>query len=185
MIAPSEVKTEENMVTSALVTFFLDPTQKPQGLEGFVRMKDYSVNPRVEPMVWVRGGKRTLTTEHGGRTDGGHCILGITALSKDLKLTSVVSFYRAPGPGNGPESPFDGPNPRRNDIGLTCDGVPIGKGGPNFEDVYLYPILGPIAADGSWPEEAFKNKGNYYYTVCVRLDGKDDYICDPEMQIQP
>jgi hypothetical protein len=170
---------------STMVTCFLNPDDTIQGLEGFVRMSEYSVNKLVGPLTWLKKGKRTLTVDEGGRSDGGRCLLGISALQPDLRLASVVTFHRAPGTDSGPESPFAGENPRRHDTELVCTHRIVG-GGPNKEDVCFYPVLGSIDASGNWSGEEFKNKGNYFYTVCVRLIGTDRFfICDPEMEIGP
>jgi hypothetical protein len=175
---------------TTLVTIFVNPA-KPVGPEGFVRVDDYCVTPNLGPLPWQTGGKKTLTSLQGGHVDGGRCLLGVCAERADLELYSVVSTYRAPAAGPGPESPFVGPNPRRNDTPLICthrilNGGPPPQPGQPGPNVFFYPILVDPGHGGNWHGEQFLNKGNYFYTVCVRIGAAPAFhICDPEMEIGP
>jgi hypothetical protein len=158
---------------STLVTVFLDDSKTP-GPEGFVRMDEYAVNPPAGKLSWIRGQKQTLTENEGGVVPTGSCLLGVCARRSDLQLASVVSFYRAPGKPGQKESPFAAPDTRRAES--LPDPILLENSGPDGKDAYFYPIL----------SEAFVNKGDYFYTLCVRVKGTEKfYICDPEMEIGP
>ena len=162
----------------ALVIIPIDP-REPQGAEGFVRVP-YSVNESIGPSQWKKGPPRTLRAKVGDRY-----ILGAVARKPDLKLASVVSLYRAPGDAfRGPESPFEGDNPRRMDDTLRVTARLATKGRTLILNqktgLYFYPII---------DSETFRNGGNYFYTVCLWLIGTRDpakfFVCDPEMEIGP
>ena len=168
---------------TTLVTFVIDP-EKTQGPEGFVRADSYSVNPQIGLLTWSRMGEVTLDKSAGGEV-GRRCLLGVCAASSTLTLSSVVSFYRAPGDIGHLNSPFADPNPRRSQQ-VVCTNRILG-GGPDGKDMFFYPILARLDANGEvLTGEEFVNPGNYFYTMCVRLNGTDRFfVCDPEMEIEP
>lgn len=168
---------------TTLVTFLIDP-QKTQGPEGFVRADSYSVNPQTGPLTWSRMGEVTLNKDAGGVV-GKACLLGVCAPTSTLSLSSVVSFYRAPGDVGHTNSPFPDPNPRRSQQVLCTHRII--KGGAEGEDLFFYPILARLNENGEvLSGEEFVNSGNYFYTMCVRLNGTERFfICDPEMEIEP
>ncbi|MFN7939438.1 MAG: hypothetical protein U0R19_39290 [Bryobacteraceae bacterium] len=168
---------------TTLVTFLIDP-QKEQGPEGFVRADSYSVNPQIGPLTWYRMGEVTLNKDAGG-VKGRRCMLCVCAATSSLSLSSVVSFYRAPGDFGHLNSPFSDPNPRRLQQVWCTNRIP--KGGADGTDLFLYPILANFDGNGEvLSGEEFMNPGNYFYTMCVRLNGTDRFfICDPEMEIEP
>lgn len=168
---------------STLVAIYID-TNKGQGPEGFIRVDTYSVTNHPGPLRWQPWQRRTLSLLDGGDVNGGKCVIGVCAEGGALSLSGVISFYRAPGEGSGPESPFDGPNPRRHDGRMPCTHRVIG-GGPLGKDAFFYPLMDVDLSGGIIPAP-FKNRGNYFYGVCVRQIGTDTfYICDPEMEIGP
>jgi len=171
---------------TTLVTFQINP-DKEQGLQGFVQVDSYSVNAQASPLTWVKLGEVTLNRDRGG-VKGARCLMGVCAPRNDLKLSAVVSFCRAPGLGvdpNLPNSPFAGPNPRR--MPLTHCTSRLLKGGEHNEDVFFYPILARLDAEGNIVEgEEFVEGGNFFYTICVHdEDSKKFFVCDPEMEIDP
>jgi hypothetical protein len=171
---------------STLVTMFIDTSVKPDlAGEGFVRVTAYSVNRQVGPLRWRSQGPKTLDVSDGGTASGGSCLLGVCSRSPTENFTAVASFYRAPAEAPGPETPFNLPATLRFDGPLVCTHE-ILKGGPGSEVVYFYPLIGRMDSTGTWRGEPFVNPGNYFYTVCVRVTGTEDfYIGDPEMDIGP